>query len=147
MPMKIITKRLTPHSAMPSVKFGMPMRAMRQVISRDGRKCLFFGLKSRVPLCKARTVKSAPTTYEIAVPAAMPITPHFAPSMPKTFGTTKLPAWYCAPDKSQEAIALTTLTTTAIHAGVHVSPAPCKHIDPTVITPVAGIAIASSRTY
>ncbi len=50
------------------------------------------------------------------------------------------------PESSHEAMTFTTFTTAAMMLGLSVSPAPKRHIEPTIITPQSGMPSDMVRT-
>jgi hypothetical protein len=103
-------------------------------------------LRSLTPARSTRQVSHAPTAYEIALPAAIPKTPHSIGSSGDGFGIVAPNALIPTPEMSHEATQLTTFTQTAIWKGLCASPAPWRHMPPTIMTPQKGSPSASVRT-
>ncbi|MHC5004951.1 MAG: hypothetical protein ACYTJ0_17725 [Planctomycetota bacterium] len=63
------------------------------------------------------------------------------------FSTTAPPIRTSAPERAQENATFRMLTVIAISEGLAVSPAPCRHIEPTIIVPYSGSEYETKRTY
>ena len=139
LPMKPSTSRFTVHMARPSKKFGTPTRMIRHAIGRSTASAAFSRRRSFTPWRSTRQVRYAPTRYDTELPAAMPNTPHWCGSSGDGLGSDAPKARIVTPEISHDAMQLTTLTQTAIWNGLCASPAPCRHMPPTIITPQKGM--------